>query len=128
MRESVEVPSNPIAPVTTATSPTATPAPKRASSTLDAEDSQLRQIPPLDDPGGVAGQVLTIDQSIISQLPPNYVTPPKTTEPSPIVSPASEQMVFCTPRSRLRKIRYSYTVAISRSRAAEPNICRFTRW
>ena len=91
------MPSNPIAPVTTATSPTATPAPKRASSTLDTEDSQLRQIPPLDDPGGVAGQVLTIDQSIISQLPPNYVTPPKTTEPSPIFSPASDRLLGYVP-------------------------------
>ena len=84
----------PIAPVTT-TSPAATPAPKRESSTLDAEGSR-RKIPPLDNPG-VANQVLTLDQSITSQLPPNYLKPQENPQPSSILNPASDRLLGYVP-------------------------------
>ncbi|MEG4573053.1 CHAT domain-containing protein [Microcoleus sp. N3A4] len=82
------------APVTAPASPTAAAASasKPESSTVDSEDFQRPRIPPLDNPGGVANRVLTIDRSITSKLPPGIVEPP---------SPESEQPPTVNPTSNL---------------------------
>ncbi|WP_293123467.1 CHAT domain-containing protein [Microcoleus sp. bin38.metabat.b11b12b14.051] len=77
--------ANPLSPRTIA--PTATPAtPTTAAtaSTPDPEDFQRRrQISPLDTPGAAAGQILRLDSSITSKLPPSQQpTPPNETTPS----------------------------------------------
>ena len=97
--ESVEESLRPIAPVTTPASlaPVATPAPQ--PSAPDAEDFQRRRpIPPLDNPGVAADQILTLDSSIISQLPPSYQQPTvRNSEPPQSLNPGSNLVLGYAP-------------------------------
>ncbi|MEG5139606.1 MULTISPECIES: CHAT domain-containing protein, partial [unclassified Microcoleus] len=86
-----------IAPAAT---PAATPAPQ--PSIPDAEDLQgRRKIPPLDTPGAAAGQILRLDSSIASKLPPSQqATPPNETTPS--LKPTSNLVLgYVPPPDRL---------------------------
>jgi len=86
-----------IAPIATPASPAATPAatPARQPSTLDAGDLQLRgKNPSLDNPGAATDRILTLEPSIISQLPPGYQ---QSTVPTPSLNPNSDSVLGYVP-------------------------------
>ena len=83
----------PIATPATPATPAATPAPQ--PSIPDAEDLQRRRkIPPLDNPDAAGDRILTLDSSIISQLPPGH-RPPKV--PTPSLNPTSNLVLGYVP-------------------------------
>ncbi|MEG3992798.1 CHAT domain-containing protein [Microcoleus sp. SVA1B1] len=81
------------APVTAA----ATSASEPESSTVDSEDFQLPRIPPLENPGGIADRVLTIDRSITSQLPPGIVEASSKESTQPTVNHTSNLVMGYVP-------------------------------
>jgi CHAT domain-containing protein len=75
---------------------TPTPAPKPKSSTLDSKNFQHRKNPPLNNPG-IADRILTIDRSILSNLPLSRVTTSNNSQISSIVNPNSDAVLGYTP-------------------------------
>ncbi|MEG5189004.1 CHAT domain-containing protein, partial [Microcoleus sp. ARI1-A4] len=93
------LPPRPIAPTATPASPT----PALQASTPDPEDvPSRRRIPALDTPGPAADRVLSLDPSIISQLPPNYQPPAvRHSETPPPVNPNGFVLGYVPPPDRI---------------------------
>ncbi|MEG5066326.1 CHAT domain-containing protein, partial [Microcoleus sp. B3-A4] len=92
------IPTPTPAPIATPASPT--PAP--IASTPDPEDFlNRRRIPALDTPGPAAGQILRLDSSITSQLPPDQppAVPPRDTPPP--ANPKGLVLGYVPPPDRL---------------------------
>ncbi|MEG3840016.1 CHAT domain-containing protein, partial [Microcoleus sp. herbarium14] len=82
--------------------PTPSPTPTRDPSTPDSEPIQRRRIPPLDNPGGGADRILTLDRSITSQLPARFVAASAESKQPRTANPASNLVMgYAPPPDRL---------------------------
>ncbi|MGL5059748.1 MAG: CHAT domain-containing protein, partial [Microcoleus sp.] len=69
---------------------------------VDSDPIQRRRNPSLDNPGSAADRILTIDESITSQLPPNRVISSKNSQPSPTFTPTADGVLgYFPPPDRL---------------------------